>query len=94
MSAELQSWASGSPMEVVEAEVRFMEMPLAEPVPAKVRAYRKSELCELYGVSKPTLTQWINLFGPDFAAIGYQKHCKWLTPKMVELLFERVGRPY
>jgi len=50
----------------------------------------ESELTTLYRVSMPTYVNSINLFFPDFAAIGYNKHLQRLTPKMVELLFEKM----
>ena len=71
----------------------YLAMPFPEERQVMVRAYFKYELAELYGISMPTLLSFIKPFLADFEAIGYSKSMKILTPKMVSLLFDRVGRP-
>jgi hypothetical protein len=78
--------------ELAPTRIPYHEMPYSEERQIPIKAYFKYELAALYGVSMPTFVKYINLFLPDFEAIGYNKHLQRLTPKMVELLFEKVGR--
>ena len=81
------------PKESAPEKFSFLAMPFPEERQVAVRAYFKYELAELYGISMPTLLSFIKPFSADFEAIGYSKGMKILTPKMVALLFDRVGRP-
>ena len=58
-----------------------------------IKSYYKYELAELYGVSMVTLVKFIQPFIADFEAIGYNKFMKIMSPRMVALLFEKIGCP-
>jgi hypothetical protein len=76
-----------------EPRLPFQEMPFPEAKEVPVKGYYKSELALLYGISLPTLKKYIDRWIAEFEAIGYSKNQQKLTPKMVRLLFERVGEP-
>ena len=80
---------SHQPQETYE----FMAIPFPEEQTVPIRPYYKYELANLYGVCLPTLLNFIAPHLPAFEALGYRKNTKILTPKMVELLFKKVGKP-
>jgi predicted metalloenzyme YecM len=86
MSAQIQ-------LQVPEATVQYLELPFPEAREVPIRGYYKSELATLYGISLPTLKKYIDRWLAEFEDIGYSKNQQKLTPKMVRLLFERVGEP-
>ena len=78
---------------MIQATHEFTSMPFPAEREILMRPYFKYELADMYGVSVPTLMTFIAPYAPDFEAIGYHKHLKILTPKMVALLFDKVGKP-
>ncbi|MES2386480.1 MAG: hypothetical protein V4543_00655 [Bacteroidota bacterium] len=91
MSALRQPDSSQSYLQENHAE--FVEFPFIDEDRVPVRVYRKSELALMYGLSLPTIRGYINKHLAKFEAIGYDRDMRKLTPKMVELFFELVGRP-
>lgn len=62
-------------------------------VEPEAKIYSKRELCELYGISKNTLSAWIERSLPKFEAIGYCKYQKIFTKAQVRLCFDLWGEP-
>lgn len=61
-----------------------------EPVERK---YTKKELCNLYGISKNTLSAWIQRSNAKFVALGYSKYQKIFTKAQIQLCFDLWGEP-
>lgn len=59
----------------------------------EVKQYTKKQLCLLYGISKNTLSAWINRSLHRFKALGYDKNQKLFTKAQVRLCFEVWGEP-
>jgi len=57
--------------------------------------YGKSELAEMYGVSRATLMSWFyKLFTEsELKELGYNKNQRIFTKKQLELFFLRIGKP-
>tara|TARA_R110001606_G_scaffold18895_1_gene70213 strand:- start:1991 stop:2191 length:201 start_codon:yes stop_codon:yes gene_type:complete len=47
----------------------------------------KQELCELYGIARPTFRKWIKPFLPRLQEMGYTPSQKILTISQVKYLF-------
>jgi hypothetical protein len=91
MSTQKQSLGQLVPEHQAIDRIEYLEIQLLEERSVPVRAYFKYELAALYGVSMPTFVKYINMFLPEFEAIGYNKRMQRLTPKMVALVFEKLG---
>ena len=70
-------------------------MPIKEDYPnenfsVRIKAFYKSELAELYGISSRHLRDMINRYPELKEKIGNEK---LLTPKQVRLIFEFLGEP-
>lgn len=54
----------------------------------------KAELAELYGISSGTLANLLNVtFYEKLKAVGYSKHQKILSPKVVRKFWELYDKP-
>lgn len=59
----------------------------------KVKVYSKSELAEMYGVTRITLMKWVKPVMEEHN-FNRSKRCNYFTPKEVELIFKHLGYPY
>ena len=58
----------------------------------KIKVYSKSELAEMYGVTRITFMKWVKpVF--DKHEINRSNRCNYFTPKVVELIFNHLGYP-
>lgn len=54
----------------------------------------KSELAAKYGITVRTLAKLLNVrYFDELAAVGYEKSCKYLSPKVIQKFFEFYGEP-
>jgi len=60
---------------------------------AKIRAYYKYELSELYNLSIKTFMKRIYPFDDELFETGYKKNQKILTLKQTEIIFDYLGHP-
>lgn len=57
----------------------------------KHRAMHKKELAKILGVSIRTLRYWLNVtYFSELEQVGYIKTQKFLTPKQVSFLYDRL----
>lgn len=59
----------------------------------KIRAYSKSELALMYGVSVQTLNKWIERMPDNLEEMGYSSLDKIFTAKMVRAIVSHLGCP-
>lgn len=53
------------------------------------KSMTKSEFAAMVGVTVRTLNRWMIKIDSELSAIGYEKNCHVLTPKVVKFLFDR-----
>ena len=58
------------------------------PKTAPIKAYSKSEICSMYGITGPTLQVWFKRAG-----LEYNKKVRIFTPLEVSNLFNAIGAP-
>lgn len=57
-------------------------------------ALSKAELAQLYKVSSSTFSKWLNEgLTEELAATGYTKDQKILSPRQIEIVFAKYGKP-
>lgn len=61
----------------------------------KTRAWTKSELADLLGISSRQLAKLMNVsFYDELVMAGYQKDSKFITPKVLRAFFTSYGLPF
>lgn len=58
----------------------------------KIKVYSKSELAEMYGVTRITLMKWVKPVLEN-QKVKRSSRCNYFTPKEVEMIFEHIGPP-
>lgn len=69
-----------------------------EELIAPIRAYNKFELRIMYGfpnnpITPPTFSSWMKKIEGELEPYGYHKDDRLLTPRIVQIIFERLGYP-
>ncbi|MBL6445714.1 DUF4248 domain-containing protein [Fulvivirga sp. 29W222] len=72
---------------------RIEAIELEESFNLKKHTLYKYELAELYDVDVKTMVTWMDLFIEKLERLGYHKHMKKLTPRMVRCIVEHLGEP-
>lgn len=61
-----------------------------------IKAFGKSELARLYGVSRPTLLNWVYTLIPaeKLEQLKFEKNRKIFTVRQVEEIINTIGQPH
>ncbi len=55
--------------------------------------YGKTEMAEMYGVSRKTFIKWIEPYLDELQDAYYDSFQKGFTPRQAEIIFEKLGNP-